>query len=147
MNAPISDLRSACDDLLRLLAVVADPAKHKARVDELIAREAAAKASIVELHAMEGETRRLHNTARATDIVSNNRAAALDAREAEIEDRASRLELSESTKSDASLRRREAMVESRENACKTESDRLAAMRRDLEGRLIKIKNLTNSLER
>jgi chromosome segregation ATPase len=144
-NPPIADLHGAYDDLAALLKVLVDPTTHKARLDELIAQEAASKEQIAALNAMAAETRRLHSAAQATNIVSDNRKAALDVREAEIEQRANQLELSESTRADAALKRREAAVESRENAVKAELDRLAATRRDLETKLGKIKNLTSSL--
>ena len=69
-------------DVSALLKILADPATHKARLDELVAREAAAKASIVELNAMAAETKRLHNTAQATNIVADNRVKAIEVREA-----------------------------------------------------------------
>jgi hypothetical protein len=146
-NPPITDLRGAYDDVAALLTILADPTMHKARLDELIAQEKATKEQIAALNAMAGETRRLHSTAAATNIVSDNRKTELDAREAEIEERANNLERSESTRSDAALRRRESAVESRENAAKAELDRLAAIRRDLETKLGKIKGLTATLER
>ena len=96
---------------------------------------------------MADETRRPNTTAQAEVIVLSNRKTALDAREAEIAQRAEQLELSEATRSDAALRRREAAVQSREEAATREADRLAALRADLEGRLGQIKNLTATLER
>jgi hypothetical protein len=146
-NPPITDLHSAFDDLTRLLAIIADPAAHRQRLQELIAQTEAAKEQIEALNKMAGETRRLHSTAQATNIVADNRTKALDAREAEIEQRASQLEQSESTRSDAALRRRESAVESRENAVKAESFRLAGMRTDLEAKLGKIRGLTATLEK
>ena len=92
-------------------------------------------------------TRRRHSTAVATGIVLDRREAAVTKREAEIEQKAEQLELSQATKSDASLRRRESAVESREAAATAELDRLRAMRKDLDERLGKIKSLTASLER
>jgi hypothetical protein len=146
-NPPIADLHGAYDDLAALLKVLVDPTTHKARLDELIAQEAASKEQIATLNAMAGETRRLHSTAQATNIVSENRKVALDAREAEFEQRAEQLEQSEARHSAASLQSRENAVEAKGEALKREADRLSAMRTDLEGRLAKIKGLTASLER
>jgi hypothetical protein len=146
-NPPIADLHGAYDDLAALLKVLADPAQHKARLDELIAQEAATKERIEALNAMAAETRRLHSTAQATNIVSDNRKASLDAREAELDERTKKIDGSEARHSVASLQRRENAVEAKEEANKREGERLAAMRTDLEGRLGKIKHLATSLER
>jgi hypothetical protein len=134
------NLHSAYDDLSRLLAVVADPAKHKARLDELVAKEKAAKEKIEMLNAMEADTRRLHSTAIATNIVSDNRKTALDTREAELEALGSRLEQSAARHSDAALRHRENAVEAKEEALKREAERLAATRKELDARVVKINN-------
>lgn len=148
-NPPITpvDLHGAYDDLSRLLAILADPAAHRQRLDELVAQENTTKAEIATLNAMAAETRRLHSTAQATNIVSDNRKTALDAREAEIEQRTNQLELAESARSEAALRRRENAVQAREEAAAREAERLAAIRKDYEARLGKIKNLTATLER
>jgi hypothetical protein len=143
-NNPI-DLSAGYRDVSALLTILADPVQHKARLDELIAREAAAKASIAELHDMEAETRRLNSSAQARNIVVGNREKELDAREAALDERAEQLSKSESTRSDAALRRREDAVFSRENINKVEAERLAAVRKDYEAKLGKIKNLTSSL--
>jgi hypothetical protein len=124
-----------------------DSTTHSQRLNELIAQETATKAEIATLNAMAAETRRPHSTAQATNIVSDNRKAALDKREAELDERAKNLDLSEATKSDAALRGREAAVSAREEVNKREGERLAAMRRDLEGRLGKVRNLATTLER
>lgn len=149
LNPPITpiDLSGGYSDVSALLKILVDPTTHKARLDELIAQEAATKEQIAALNAMASETRRLHSTAQATNIVSDNRKAALDAREHELEERAKQLEQSESTRSDAALRRRENAVEAKEEALKREADRLSALRTDLEGRLGKIEHLATSLER
>jgi hypothetical protein len=149
LNPPITpiDLSGGYADVSALLTILADPVKTKQRLDELVAQEAATKEQIATLNGMAAETRRLHSAAQATNIVSDNRKAALDAREAEIQQRAEQLELSESTRADAALRRREAACTAQEAANKRESERLAAMRADYEGRLAKIKNLTVTLEK
>jgi hypothetical protein len=145
-NPPITDLHHASTEaLLALLAVIKDPDTHKKRLDQLIAQEAATKEQIAALNEMAGETRRLHTEAAATTIVLNNRKTALDAREAELDERAKSLEQVESKRSDAAMRRRENLVASREQAALLEADRLAAMRTDLETKLEKIKRLTTGL--
>jgi hypothetical protein len=144
-NPPITDLHSAFDHVSGLIAIIADPAAHRQRLQELIAAEANAKAAIAELHDMEADTRRRNSTSQAREIVVNNREKALDAREAGIEQKADELAKSESTRSDAALRRRESAVESREAAVKAEIDRVAAMRKDYEARLAKIKTFSSTL--
>ena len=91
------------------------------------------------------ETRRLHGTAAATNIVCDRRLAAIELRESELDDRAKSIESTESARSDASLKRREAAVESRESATRTESERLAGVKKDREARLSKIKTFSSSL--
>ena len=146
MNAPINPIDlSAGADLSALLQLLVNPVATKQRLDELLAQENSAKASIAELNAMEAETKRLHNTAAATNIVSENRKAALDAREAEADDREAKLQQSESTRADAALKRREDAVQAREYAARAEADRLAVLRKDLEARLSKIKTFSSSL--
>ena len=145
-NPPITDLHHASTEaLLALLAVIKDPDTHKKRLDQLIAQEAATKEQIAALNEMAGETRRLHTEAAATTIVLNNRKTALDAREAELAERAKNLELSEATRSDAALRRREAAVQTREAAVTREAERLAAIKTDLEGKHAKVKDLVGAL--
>jgi uncharacterized protein (DUF3084 family) len=141
------DLSGGYADVSALLQLLIDPVRTKQRLDELVKQEKATSARLAELNDMAGETRRLHSTAQATNIVSDNRKAALDAREAEIEERAKGLEQSEARHSAASLQRRENAADAKEEALKREADRLAAMRTDLEGRLGKIKHLATSLER
>jgi cell division protein FtsB len=144
-NPPISDLHTSFDDVSRLLALIADPAAHRARLEELVKQEAATKAEIAALNAMKSETLRLHQTAQATNIVADRRIAALDAREAEIEQRAEQLQRSEVTKSDEGLRRRESMVEAREKAARAEAESLAATRKELDAKLVKFRNFSSSL--
>src|SRR6476659_4505804 len=146
MNAHTpGDSHSAAADLSALLQLLTDPVATKARLDELLAQEKATSARIAELHAMESETKRLHGTATAINIVCDRRLAAIEAREVELDARAQQLEQSESTRSDAALRRRESAVEARENAAKAESERLAVARKDIEARLAKIKSFSSSL--
>jgi hypothetical protein len=113
MNAPFTpvDSHNAFDEWSRLLAVMADPATHKKRLEELNAAEVAAKERIAELHAMQAETVRLNTTAKATNIVADNRIKAVEAREAEADAREARLD----TKGDAALGRRESAAEAKEN--------------------------------
>jgi hypothetical protein len=146
MNAytPV-DSHSAATDLSALLQLLTDPVATKARLDELLAQEKATKEQIATLNAMAAETRRLHGTARATEIVLENRKAALDKREEELEARSESISSTEAARSDSSLKRRELAVEARENSAKAEAERLAAMRRDLEGRLGQIKKMASSL--
>jgi hypothetical protein len=146
MNAPFTPVDSYAD-VRALLQLLVDPVATKQRLDELIAQETATKEQIAALNDMAADTRRLHSQAEALNIVSNNRKTALDAREAELDARAETLEQSESTRSDAALRRREAAVKAREEALARETDRVAAIRIDYEGRLTKIKNLTVTLEK
>ncbi len=135
------DVSGGYADVSALLQLLVDPVATKARLDELVAQETATKERIEALNKMADETRRLHNTAQATNIVSDNRKKELDARESEIEQRATQLEQSESRHSVASLQRRENLVEARENAVKAEGERLAVMRKDYEARLAKIKTV------
>jgi hypothetical protein len=136
-NPPITDLHSAFDDVSKLLAIIADPAAHRQRLQELVTQENTTKERIAELNAMQADTLRLHQTAQATNIVADRRITALDAREAEIEQRADQLAQSESTRSDAALRRRESAVEAKEEALKREAERLATTRKELDARLAK----------
>jgi hypothetical protein len=144
MNAPIT-FNDSYADVSALLKILADPAAHKARLDELIAQEAAAKEQIAALNEMAADTRRLHSAAEATNIVSNNRKTALDTREAELDTRTQALELAEATRSHKALQRREAAVQAREEAVAREEKRLAAVKTDLEGKHAKIKNLAGTL--
>jgi hypothetical protein len=147
MNAPYTpvDLHSAFDDVTLLLAIIADPEAHRQRLKELVAQENKTKAEIETLNAMASETKRLHGTAQAVNIVCDRRLAAIEERESELDARAQSLDNSEAMKSAAAVQRRELAVEAREKAAKAESDRLAAMRTDLERRLAKIKNFSSSL--
>jgi len=132
-------------DLSALLQLLVDPAKTKARLDELIAQEKAAKDQIAALNEMAADTRRLHTSAEAANIVSNNRKTALDAREADLDTRAQALELTEGTRSHKALQRREAAVQAREEAVAREEKRLTALEADCKNRLDKIKNFAGNL--
>jgi hypothetical protein len=141
-NPPITDLHGAyADGVHALLAVVADPAAHKARLDELIAQEKATDEKIASLNEMAANTRRLNTAAEAATIVLNNRKTALDTREAELDEKAKNLDLG----SAASLKKREAAVLARERAGTLEAERLAAMRTDLETKHARIRDLSANL--
>src|SRR6478672_10578188 len=90
-NNPI-DLSAGYADMSALLQLLADPAASKQRLDEHIAAELAAKERIEVANKMTDEARRLLSTAQATNIVADRRIAALDAREAELDERAQALE-------------------------------------------------------
>jgi hypothetical protein len=150
MNAPFNgpippvDLHGT-SDRAALLALLVDPEKTKARLDELIAQEKATQERIDALNEMAADTRRLNSAAQALNIVSDNRKTALDAREAEIQQRAEQLELSEATRSDAALRRREAACTAQTEANKRETERLAAIRTDYEAKLAQIAKIKANL--
>jgi hypothetical protein len=144
MNAPIT-FNDSYADVSALLKILADPATHKARLDELVAQENAAKEQIAVLNEMAADTRRLNSAAQAAAIVSDNRKKALDAREAELDTRAQALEQSEAKRSEAALRRRENAVQAREEAVAREEKRLATVKTDLEGKHAKIKGLAGAL--
>ena len=139
-NPPITDLHSAFDDVSKLLAIIADPALHRARLEELVKQEAATKAAIAELNDMKSETLRLHGTAKATNIVSDNRKAALDKREVELDKREVAVDQSEARLSDASLKRREDAADAKEEALRRQAERLEATRKELDARVVKINN-------
>ena len=147
MNAPFvpDDLQSGYADAFALLKILADPAAHKQRLDELVAQENAAKEQIAALNDMATDTRRLHSAAEAQNIVSNNRKTALDAREADLDTRTQALELTEGTRSHKALLRREAAVQAREEAAVREDKRLAAVKTDLEGKHASLKALADTL--
>jgi hypothetical protein len=88
-----------------LLSVISDPAKHKQRLDQLVEHAKAVDEKIAEHHELTAKTRGMHSAAQATDIVLNNRKAALDAREAEIEGKAEQLNTDAAMRSDTALRR------------------------------------------
>jgi hypothetical protein len=94
---------------------------------------------------MAADTRRLHSAAEATNIVSNRKAAALDARAAELDTRAQALELTEATRSHKALQRREAAVQAREEAATREEKRLVTVKTDLEGKHASIRGLADTL--
>jgi chromosome segregation ATPase len=148
MNAPFApvDVHSDYTHVTALLTILADPAAHKARLDELIAQEKAAKEQIAALNDMAADTRRQHSAAQATTIVLNNRKAALDARVTALDERQKTIESSEAARSDASLQRREAAAHAQEMANKRESERLAALRTDLQAKHDRIKNLAGTLD-
>jgi hypothetical protein len=147
MNAPFApvDPHSSYADVSALLKILADPATHKARLDELLAAEAAAREQIAALNDMAADTRRLHSAAEATNIVSNNRKQTLDTREAELDTRAAALEMTEATRSHQSLQRREAACLARENVVAQAEKRLAKDRADLAGKHASIKGLAETL--
>jgi peptidoglycan hydrolase CwlO-like protein len=149
MNAftPI-DLHGGYDVLTTLLAVIKDPDAHKARLDEQIAQQKAIDDKIAALNEMSANTRRLNTAAEDLTIVLNKRKTALDAREAELDKR--KAELDERTKhldlhSTPALQRRENAVAAREEAAVRETERLAAMRTDYEGKHARIKGLADTL--
>ena len=147
MNAPFSpDLRDAyADGVYALLRVVADPATHKARLDELIAQENAAKEQIAALNDMAASTRRQNSAAEALTIVLNKRKAVIEARETELDTRAQALELTEATRSHKALQRREAACQAREEALAREERRLAALMADHNAKAGKLKDFAGTL--
>jgi hypothetical protein len=140
MNAPITpiDLSDGYTDLSALLKILADPAAHKAKLDELIGAEASAKERIAELHAMEADTRRLHNTAQATNIVLQRREAAVSAREAEAEEARPIL---------ASLQKRESAADAKENAVARREAAVAKREADADASFAKIKTIMDAAMR
>lgn len=76
----------------------------------MVAQEKRSNDRLAEADARDAETKRLHQTAVATNIVADNRTKAQDAREAELSEWANRLESSEATKGDAGMRRRESAL-------------------------------------
>jgi len=146
MNAPFApDLQSGYADAFALLKILADPAAHKQRLDELVAQENATNEQIAALTEMAADTRRLNTAAQAATIVLNNRKTALDTREAEIDTRASALSLTEATRSHKALQRREAAVQAREEAATREEKRLATVKADLQDKYASIKGLADTL--
>jgi hypothetical protein len=146
MNAPFTPVDShTFDDAFRLLAIAADLSATRQRLDELKAAEASAKERIAELHAMEAEIPRLHSTAVATNIVADRRVAAVEAREAEADERDANLNQLEARQSLASIQRERTVVEAGALANKREAERLAAMRKDYEADLKKLKGFTATL--
>jgi hypothetical protein len=147
MNAftPVVDPHAGYADVSALLTILADPEKTKARLDELVAQENAVKEQIAALNEMADDTRRQNSAAQAATIVADRRKLALDAREAALDERASTLDQAENLRSDTALRRREAAVTAREEAAAKETQRLAALKADYEGKAAKIKNLAGAL--
>ena len=74
-------------------------------------------------------------------IVATNRVAKLDAREAEIDEKAKSLETIEARRSDRALQLREDAVSQRENIARVEAERLAAIKADLDSKIAKFKKL------
>jgi hypothetical protein len=144
-NGPTVPTTEGADHLLALLAVIKDPATHKARLDELIAQEKAARDQIAALNEMSANTRRLNTAAQATNIISEKRKLALDAREAELAERASKIDQAEVRKSDAALRHRENLVQAREEAALRDEKRLAKAQADLESKHASIRGLADTL--
>lgn len=118
-------ITTAADEFYALLAVIADPAAAKARLDELVAQDKATQERIDALNEMAHETVRLNATAQATNIVSDNRKKALDAREAEIGERAKQLDLATSAQKQAGqqvaqqLQQRQSNLDTRETTLRT----------------------------
>jgi hypothetical protein len=137
MNAPFTPVDSH-DALLKILA---DPAAHRQRLDELRAAEKSALDEITALNGMATITRRRSSEAEAAMIVAANRKTALDAREAEIEERTKNLESIEARRADTALQRRESAVTAREEAATREAERLAASRAEFETKIAKFKKL------
>jgi hypothetical protein len=124
-----------------LLTILADPEKHRQRLEELMAAEKGARDEINALNQMAAITRRRSSEAEAAMIVATNRAAKLDAREAEIEERTKNLDSIEARRSDRALQLREDAVTQRENIAKIEAERLAAVKADLDAKIAKFKKL------
>ena len=133
---PIAD-----DGYAALLKILADPTIHKARLEELIAQEKATRDEINALNSMAAITRRRSSEAEAAMIVATNRKAALDAREAEIEEKTKNLDSIEARRSDRALQLREDAVTSRENIARVEAERLAAVKADLDAKISRFKKL------
>jgi ABC-type transporter Mla subunit MlaD len=137
-STPITDLH---DGYAALLKILADPDLHKKRLEELMVAEKGARDEINALNQMAAITRRRSSEAEAAMIVAKNRAAKLDAREAEIDEKAKSLETLETRRSDRALQLREDAVSQRENIAKIEAERLAAVRADLDAKIAKFKKL------
>jgi uncharacterized protein (DUF342 family) len=137
------DPTTAADDFHSLLRVIADPATHKARLDELVEHQKAVDEKIAAHEELIAKTRGMHSKAEATNIVLENRKAALDARESEIELKAQALATAETLRSDAALGRRERAVAAREEAAKREADRLATLKVEYEGKIKKLAHALN----
>ena len=141
------------DQLHALLAVIADPAAHKQRLDELVAQEKATQARIAELNDMASDTRRLNSTALATNILSDKRKAALDAREAEIGERAKNLDLrladqKRTTQAiEQKFRQREADLTKREAAVSAREAAIADMEAQTKAALEQAEYLKTKLQR
>jgi hypothetical protein len=146
-NPPITpvDLHAGYADVSALLTILADPAAHKQRLDQLIEQENSVKAQIAALNEMADDTRRQNSAAQAATIVADRRKLALDQREAALDERAATLDQAENLRSDTALRRREAAVTAREEAAGKETQRLAALRATTEAKAERIKNLAGEI--
>jgi len=145
MNAPFTPVHNPYDDVSHLLAIMADPEGYRQRLQKLVAQEKKTADRIAELNAMQAETLRLHQTAAATNIVADRRIAALDAKEAELDERLQKLETAEVKASAASMRAQQSAVEADKLANKREAERLSVMKKDVEAQLAKIKNFSSTL--
>ena len=133
---PIAD-----DGYAALLKILDDPDLYKAKLNELAEAEKRARDEVAALHQMEAITRRRSSEAEAAMIVAKNRAAKLDAREAEVEEKIKSLESLEARRSDRALQLREDAVFSRENINRVEAERLAAIKADLDAKIARFKKL------
>jgi vacuolar-type H+-ATPase subunit I/STV1 len=138
MNAPFTPVHNPYDDVSHLLAIMADPEGYRQRLQELIAQEKKTADRIAELNAMQADTLRLHQTAQATNIVADRRITALDAKEAELDERLQKLETAEVKASAASMRAQQSAVEAGALANKREAERLATVRKDYEAKVAKL---------
>jgi predicted nucleic acid-binding Zn-ribbon protein len=150
------------DHVHALLAVMADPAKHKTRLDELVEHQKAVDEKIATHNELIAKTKGMHSAAEAANIVANNRKSALDQREAEIRTREEQLAADIAKHNEAQkqlgteIRKREAAaaaketsvlerenaLSAREEAAKQEADRLAALRTEYEAKIKKLKELS-----
>jgi chromosome segregation ATPase len=150
---PTSPITPAADQLYALLAVIADPATHKQRLDELVAQEKATQERIDALNEMAADTRRLNSAAQAANIVSDNRKTALDARETELGERAKSLDIAAAAQKAAAqateqkLRQREADVSRRETTVQQREDRIAETEVATKSALAVAESLKEKLQR
>jgi predicted nucleic acid-binding Zn-ribbon protein len=153
--------RAGADEVHSLLAVIADPVTHKARLAELLAQEKATAERIAAHDELMAKTRGLNSAAEAATIVANNRKAALDAREAEIRARENQLAANIAQHNEAKkqlgaeIRQREAAallkensvierenaLSEREQTAKREADRLSALKTGYEAKIKKLREL------
>ena len=153
--------RAGVDEVHSLLAVIADPVTHKARLAELIAQEKATHERIAAHDELMAKTRGMNSAAEAATIVANNRKTALDAREAELRTRENQLAENVAKHNDlkkqfgTEIRQREAVaaaketsvierendIGERERAAVQEALRLSALKIEYEGKIKKLKEL------